>query len=168
MSAAVGLLKALSAKGYRIVPEGDSRSREPPGHASHSLWRSGRKSHDEEQGPPTQNVAVFEHILKTATQDGMTPLILKRGSVSRSSGRWGEDAQRPICRVRQKLGSPAILFDLYKDRSSKRCTRIGAQDIVVNRAAARGNGPHRFDGRFDFGVRRHGFPLKPTNSTLLP
>jgi hypothetical protein len=38
----------------------------------------------------------------------------------------------------------------------------------VNRAAARGNGPHRFDGRFDFGVSRHGFPLKPTNSTLLP
>ena len=39
---AVGLLKALSAKGYRIVPEGDSRSREPPGRA-HSLWRRRQK-----------------------------------------------------------------------------------------------------------------------------
>jgi hypothetical protein len=74
---------------------------------------------------------------------------------------------RPICRVRQKLSSPAIFLDLYKDRSRNRRTRIGAQNIFVNRTAARANGPHRFDGRFDFGVG-HGFPLKPTNSTLLP
>jgi hypothetical protein len=39
---AVGLLKALSAKGYRIVPEGDSRSSEPPGRA-HSLRRRRQK-----------------------------------------------------------------------------------------------------------------------------
>jgi hypothetical protein len=41
---AAGLLKALSAKGYRIVPEGDSRSREPPGTSpAYSLRRRRQK-----------------------------------------------------------------------------------------------------------------------------
>jgi hypothetical protein len=47
---------------------------------------------------------------------------------------------------------------MYKDRSTERRTRIGAQDFVVNRATAQGNGPHRFNGGFDFGVG-HGFSL---------
>jgi hypothetical protein len=63
-----------------------------------------------------------------------------------------------VCGVRQALGSPAIFRDLRKGRSSKRRTRIGAQDLVVNLPAAGANGPHRSDGRLDFGVGRHGFP----------
>jgi hypothetical protein len=75
----------------------------------------------------------------------------------------------PTGRVRRKkLGSPAKSLDIYKNRSIERRTRIGAQNILVNRATAQGNGPHRFYGRFDFGVSRHGFPLKRTNITLLP
>jgi hypothetical protein len=59
-------------------------------------------------------------------------------------------------------------LDLYKGHSIERRTGIGPQDILVNGATAQGNGPHRFYGRFDFGVSRHGTPLKRTNSTLPP
>src|SRR5262245_35510110 len=51
-----------------------------------------------------------------------------------------------------------MFLDLYKDRSTERRTRVGEQDFVVNCAAARANGPHRFDGSFDFGVSGRGFP----------
>ena len=64
---------------------------------------------------------------------------------------WGTAFPPPRSRTRNH-------HPMYKNRSIERRTRIGAQDILVNRATAQGNGPHRFNGRFDFSVG-HGFSL---------
>jgi len=82
-----------------------------------------------------------------------------------SSGRHGACAAL-ICgsldrRVCSKLGSPPIFRDLRKFCRLEGCTRISAQDLVVNFPAARANGPHRSDGRFDFRILSHGFAPEP-------
>jgi hypothetical protein len=64
-------------------------------------------------------------------------------------------------RACSKLGSPPIFRNLRKFCRIKSRTRIGAQDLIVNFPAARANGPHCSDGRFDFRIGSHEFPPEP-------
>ena len=65
--------------------------------------------------------------------------------------------------VRQQLSPPSNicdaclkLSDLRNSRSLESRTSIGAQDIIVDFPAARADGPHGLDGRFDFRISSHG------------